>query len=57
MTEKWLTANQAGALLGVTGETVKSWARDGELPGWQTPGHHWRFARADVEAFIAKRAS
>ena len=57
MTDDWLTASQAGALLGVTGETVKQWARDDELPGWQTPGQHWRFKRADVEAFLAKRAS
>ncbi len=57
MTDEWLTANQAGAELGVTGETIKVWARDREITGWQTPGGHWRFKRLDVEAFLAKRAS
>jgi excisionase family DNA binding protein len=31
--------------------TVARWAEAGTLRGFKTPGGHWRFKRAEVEAF------
>jgi excisionase family DNA binding protein len=47
-----LTSQQAASLLGVaSANTVKNWLEGGHFPGaFQTPGGHWRFPRADVEA-------
>lgn len=50
-----LTSKQAAALLGLSSpNTVKNWLQGGFFPGaFRTPGGHWRFPRAEVEA--AKR--
>ena len=47
-----LTSREAAALLGVASvNTIKSWLEGGQFPGaYQTPGGHWRFPRAAVEA-------
>lgn len=46
-----LTTGQVAAIFGVTTTTVKRWADKGLLPFFRTPGQHYRFLRADVEAF------
>ena len=47
-----LSSTQAASLLGVaSANTVKNWLEGGHFPGaFQTPGGHWRFPRAEVEA-------
>lgn len=51
-----LTRDQAAELSGVaSANTVGNWLESGELPGaFQTPGGHWRFPRAEVEAVKAR---
>ena len=51
-----LTSSQAAALLGVaSANTVKNWLEGGYFPGaYKTPGGHWRFPRAEVEAVKAR---
>jgi excisionase family DNA binding protein len=34
----------------VSAKTVSRWAQSGRLPGFHTPGGHYRFKRSDVEA-------
>ena len=50
--ENLLTSTEAAELLGVSSpSTVKNWLMSGHFPGaFQTPGGHWRFPRAEVEA-------
>lgn len=33
-----LTSTEAGELLGVTGQTIKNWVRQGQLPGFRVGG-------------------
>lgn len=48
-----MTTGDVGAVFGVTALTVKRWADDGKLPFFRTPGGHYRFNRADVDALKA----
>lgn len=45
-----LTTGEVATIFGVTTLTVKRWADDGKLPSFRTPGGHYRFNRADVDA-------
>lgn len=49
----WLTLKEASALLGVHPTTLRTWANDGYVRTFRTPGGHRRFLRADVEAMMA----
>lgn len=49
--EQWLSANDAGKLLGVTGKTVIRMAEKGEITGYRI-GIVWRFKRRDIEAYL-----
>lgn len=51
-TGDYLTSTQAASILGVSSaNTVKNWLEGGYFPGaFKTPGGHWRFPRAEVEA-------
>lgn len=49
--ENWLSANDAGKLLGVTGKTVIRMAEKGEITGYRI-GTVWRFKRSDVQAYL-----
>lgn len=53
--ERPLTPKQVAELFGVTTVTVGTWADEGKLPHFRTPGGQRRFRRADVEAFLAGR--
>lgn len=48
-----LTTADVAAIFNVTTMTVKRWADKGVLPHFRTPGQHYRFRRADVEAYKA----
>lgn len=48
-----LTTGQVAAIFGVTTTTVKRWADSGRLRSFRTPGKHYRFTRADIDAFKA----
>ena len=51
-----LTSKAAASMLGVSSaNTVKNWLEGGYFPGaYKTPGGHWRFPRAEVEAVRAR---
>lgn len=51
--DKPLTSGEVAHLFGVSTVTVASWADDGKLPSFRTPGGQRRFYRADIDAFIA----
>lgn len=55
MDRAYLTTIQVAALLGVGPTTIKRWVAQGLLPEVRTVGHHRRFRREDVEAFLARR--
>lgn len=48
-----LTSGEVGRLLGLSVRSVALWTRAGMLPTLRTPGGHRRYARKDVEDFIA----
>lgn len=47
-----MTAPEVARAWNAAAETVGVWARTGKLPAFRTPGGHWRFHRADVEAAL-----
>lgn len=49
-----LTPTEAARLLGASPDSVRRWCEQGRIPGYRTPGGHWRIARKDliqVDAF------
>ena len=52
--DEWLSANQAGKLIGVTGKTITRMSERGEITGYRV-GSVWRFKRSDVEAYLETR--
>jgi excisionase family DNA binding protein len=49
--DEWLSANEAGKLIGVTGKTITRMSERGEITGYRV-GSVWRFKRHDVEAYL-----
>jgi excisionase family DNA binding protein len=49
---QWLDSRGAAELLGVCTRTVRNLAKSGDLPASRL-GTHWRFRRADLEAWLA----
>nr|WP_150244827.1 BldC family transcriptional regulator [Nocardiopsis quinghaiensis] len=45
-----LTPAEVAALFWVDPKTVTSWARDGKLPSFRTPGGHRRYPSKEVYA-------
>ncbi|MBE7462241.1 MAG: helix-turn-helix domain-containing protein [Planctomycetes bacterium] len=54
---KTLSPNQAGRVLGVTGEAVKRWIYDRRLPATKLTNGYWRIKVDDLERFIKCRVS
>lgn len=52
-----LTSGAVAEIFGVSPDTVCRWAEAGKLKFFRTPGGHFRFQRADVDAFLAEQAS
>jgi excisionase family DNA binding protein len=50
-TEEWLSANEAGKRIGVTGKTVIRMAEKNEITGYRI-GSVWRFKRSDMDAYL-----
>lgn len=48
-----LTTNQTGNLLGVTGQTIKNWVREGRLAGYRV-GSRIMIPKAVVEAYVRR---
>lgn len=48
MANKYLTADEAAAVLRVAPRTLIQWAVEGRVPASKTPGGHWRFLEEDL---------
>jgi excisionase family DNA binding protein len=57
VTGQLLTAREVGELLGVSAETALRWTRRGDLPGIRLPGGAIRYREADLDAWLAARAT
>lgn len=53
----WLSAKEAGELLGVSARSVGRWIRGGKLRGRVTEGGQFRVTREDVERLAAAQES
>lgn len=53
----WLTLREASDLLGIHFTTLRTWADQGQIPVFRTPGGHRRFRLADVRNFLQDRAN
>jgi excisionase family DNA binding protein len=49
---RWLTIQEACAVLGVDQSTLRRWSDTGKVPVFRTPGGHRRYAVADVNALV-----
>ena len=47
---RWLSLKQASALLGVNANSLRSWADQGAVRSFRTPGGHRRFSETDLLA-------
>ncbi|MGD8483730.1 MAG: response regulator [Thioalkalispiraceae bacterium] len=54
MSKKFLTPNEAAAVLNVSPVTVRQWAQKGMLEATRTAGGHRRFAVQEIERFAAQ---
>jgi excisionase family DNA binding protein len=57
MSGQLLTAREVAERLGVVPATVLRWTRDGDLPGFHLPGGAIRYREAELEAWLAERAT
>lgn len=53
----WLTLKQASEFLGIHFTTLRTWADNGDVPVFRTPGGHRRFSLDDLRRFLDQRAS
>lgn len=52
---QWLTLKDASEFLGVHFTTLRSWADNGEIQVFRTPGGHRRFSLSDLRRFLDER--
>lgn len=57
MTDRLLTARVVAERLDVSTETILRWIRRGELPAIRLPGGAIRIVDAELEAWLAARAT
>ncbi len=53
--DRTLSPNEAGSVLGVTGEAVKQWIYHRRLPAVKLSNGYWRITVRDLEEFIKNR--
>lgn len=49
---RWLSINQACAMLGVDQSTLRRWSDAGKVPVFRTPGGHRRYAEHDLQTLV-----
>ena len=54
--QEWLSLKDASAFLGIHFTTLRSWADNGEIRVFRTPGGHRRFGLQDLRRFLDDRA-
>lgn len=52
---EWLSLGKAAALLGVHSMTLRRWSDSGRFPSYRTPGGHRRFARKEIDSYLARQ--
>lgn len=52
---QWLTLKEASEFLGVHFTTLRTWADNGDIQVFRTPGGHRRFSSADLRRFLENR--
>ena len=57
MSARLLTAREVAGMLGVSTETILRWTRKGEVPAVKLPSGQIRFREAEIEAWLAERAT
>jgi excisionase family DNA binding protein len=55
MYQQLISAQQAAVILGLTGQTIRVWVRDGKLPGVQLGVRSLRIPASAVEALLQPR--
>jgi excisionase family DNA binding protein len=55
--QQWLTLKEASEFLGVHFTTLRTWADQGEICTFRTPGGHRRFRVMDLRRFLEERAN
>lgn len=53
---QWLALKDASDFLGVHFTTLRTWADNGDIPVFRTPGGHRRFSLDDLRRFLAQRS-
>lgn len=53
---QWLALKEASDFLGVHFTTLRTWADNGDIPVFRTPGGHRRFSLDDLRRFLAQRS-
>lgn len=53
--QQWLTLKDASEFLGVHFTTLRTWADNGEIQVFRTPGGHRRFGLSDLRRFLEER--
>jgi excisionase family DNA binding protein len=51
MSDRWLSADEIAAHLGVTKDTVYTWVTSKRMPGHKV-GRFWKFKREEVDAWV-----
>jgi excisionase family DNA binding protein len=49
---RWLSINEACAMLGVDQSTLRRWSDSGKVPVFRTPGGHRRYAEAELRSMV-----
>jgi excisionase family DNA binding protein len=53
---QWLALKEASDFLGVHFTTLRTWADNGDIPVFRTPGGHRRFSLDDLRRFLVQRS-
>ena len=55
LSEQFISPNEAGRILNVTGEAVKQWVYHRRLPATKLSNGYWKIKVADLEQFVKSR--
>jgi excisionase family DNA binding protein len=55
--DELLAPAAAGAVIGVSRDTIKRYERDGRITSVRTPNGHRRYRRSDIEALLDDEAA
>lgn len=53
--DRLLTVDEAAAVLQVSAQIVRQWARERKIPALRLGERYWRFRRSSLDAWIAEQ--